>query len=233
MDKANAAEWLLRRVVDPARASELVGDQLEARPTAGRFNFWISIARLLFVFSWHTILGMVISPAVGLSLALISFLFANTQSGGTQGFPKTIVFHVRIYLLGVSALLWAAAVFSLVRFGWRGALTSAGFITSILWSLSLCFFSRPAPAVTLAVLWVSFVIFCARSAKWRRALGILFCAVVAAWLTAFALSIFPRDPYSVFGKWQGLMALFLVPIVESGVTTSLHRKFIASSNSVR
>jgi hypothetical protein len=230
MDKGNAAEWLLRRVVDPVRASELVGDQLEAHPAAGRLRFWISIAQLFLVFSWRTIIGVAASPVVGLFLALAFFLLGDFHARDTAGLPELTVLHVRLYLLGVSILLWAASVFSLVRLGWRNTLTGVGLIASLLWSTSLTFFWQWTPAVVLTILWVGFIVFCVSSTKRRRALGILCSAVVAAWLIAFALSTFFRDPYSVFGKWQGLTALFLVPIVESSTTMFLHRKFISSQN---
>ena len=231
MDRANAAEWLLRQVTDPVRASELVGDQLEAYPAAGQLSFWLSIAKLLLAFSWRTIIGTAVSPVGGIILAITSFSIVKSRLAGTQGFlSETTVFHVLNYFLGISMLLWATTVFTFVRFGWRSTLTSGGLMASILWSASFCFFRSPIFAVALAIMWVSFLMFCASSAKRRLSLGILFSAVVTAWLAAFALSILPHDPYSVFGKWQGLTALFLVPIVESGTTMFLYRKFIASQS---
>ena len=231
MDKANTAEWLLRRVVDPARASELVGDQLEAQPTAGGLRFWMSIAQLMLMFSWRTLAGVAASPVAGIVLALC--FFAGLHSREAVGLSQGTVLHVQIYLLGVSVLLWAATVFSLVRLGWRNPLTGVGLAASVLWSVSSSFFWQRTPAIVLAVLWVGFLVFCAIRAKRRRALGILCVAVGAAWLTAFALSVIPHDPYSVFGKWQGLAALFLIPIVESKTTLFLHRKLIAPQNSGR
>lgn len=228
MDKANVAEWLLRQVVDQARASELVGDQLEAHPDAGALRFWISITQLLLMFSWRTIIGVAASPVAGLLLALAFFIFLNPLTRGPVGLSHTAVFHVKNYLLGVSVLLWAATVFSLVRLGWRSTLTGVGFMASLLWSASLSLIWQRPAAIVLILLWAVFILFCVTSMRRRRALGILCCAVIAAWLTAFALSIFPRDPYSVFGKWQFLTAILLVPIVESRITMLLHRKFIAS-----
>jgi hypothetical protein len=180
MDKANAAEWLLRRVVDPVRASELVGDQLESHPAAGKLRFWISIAQLLLMFSWRTILGVAASPVVGLFRSLAFFVFAKSQPRGTVGLPEMAIFHIKNYLLGVSALLWAATVFSLVRLGWHSTLTGVGFIASVLWSASLSFFWQWTPALILTILWVGLIVFCVSGAKRRRALGILCSAVVAA-----------------------------------------------------
>jgi hypothetical protein len=231
MDKANAAEWLLRRVVDPVRASELVGDQLEAHPAAGRLRFWISMTRLMLIFSWRTLIGVAASPVVGLFVAFAFVFFGSSQPVGIAGLPATTVFRDRNYLLGISVLLWAATGFSLVRFGWRSTLTAVGLIVSTLCSLSLSFFWQRTPAIVLAILWAGFITFCVSRARWRHALGILCGAVAAAWLMAYAISVFPpHDPHSIFGKWQGPAVLFLVPILESSATMFLHRKFIASQS---
>lgn len=230
MDKATAAEWLLRRVVDPVRASELVGDQLEAHPAAGRLRFWISIGGLLLMFSWRTLVGVAASPVVALFLAIAFFLCGGAQRIHVVGFSQTTVFNARIYLLGISILFWAVTFFSLVRLGWRSTLTGVGLAASVLWSGSILFFWQWTPAIVITVLWGGSLVFCASSRKRRIALGILCSAVVAAWLLAFALSNFYPDPHSVFGKWQGLAAFFLVPIVESSITMFLHRKFITSLN---
>ena len=66
MDKANVAEWILRRVVDSSRAAELVGDQLESHPGDGRLRFWLLIVRLFLVFSWPTLIGFVLAIVGGL-----------------------------------------------------------------------------------------------------------------------------------------------------------------------
>lgn len=228
MDRANVAEWLLRQVTDPVRASELVGDQLEAYPTAGRLRFWLSIAKLLLAFSWRTIVSVAISPVGGIIFTIASFFLLQSRFAGTPGLlPETTILHIQMYCLGISMLLWAVAVFSFVHFGWRNTLTGCGLIASILWSASFCFFRNPTVAVVLAMLWAGFLIFYVSSVKRRRCLGILFAAVITAWLTGFALSIWPHDPYSVFGLWQGLAALFLVPVVQSSTTVLLYRKFIA------
>lgn len=231
MDKANAAEWLLRRVTDRVRASELVGDQLEVYFSADRLSFWIAIARLLLVFSWRTLVGIAVSPVGGILLAVTSFAFGRSLPVNTQGLLQdSTVFSITLYLLGVAVLLWAATVFSMVRFGWRSTMTITGLMASVLCSASFCFFWSPAFTIVLAVMWVSFFIFSASSAKRRRAFGILVGAVAAAWLTGFVLSNLPRDPHSTFGKWQGIAAVLLVPIVESSITMFLHKKFITSQS---
>jgi hypothetical protein len=226
MDKANIAEWLLRWVVDPARASEFVGDQLEAHPAAGNLRFWLAIARVFLAFSWRTIVGMVASPIVGLILTVGLIVFQIPQSGGSLGWSVSSVIHVWVYLIGVCFLLWAATVFSLVRFGRRSLIAGTGLMASILCSASLNFVGQRIPSIVLAILWIGFFVFSLSNAKRRRALGTLSVAVFAAWLTAFALSVIPHDPYSVFGKWQFLTATVLVPIIESGSMLLLRRRFL-------
>ncbi|HEY0794659.1 MAG TPA: hypothetical protein VGD64_02650 [Acidisarcina sp.] len=226
MDRAKAAEWLLRQVTNPVRASELVRDQLEASSAAPRSSFWLSIAKLLLAFSWRAIVGTAVSPLGGILLTVTCFVVLPRTD--TQGFLRdTTVSNILIYLLGISMLLWAVTVFSLVRYGWRDTLTPTGLLASILWSASFSFFWNPFFAIVLSIIWVSFLVFCASSANRRRSLGILLCAVVAGWVIAFGLSALTHDPYSVFGKWQLLTALFLVPTVETSTTMFLHRKFIA------
>lgn len=229
MDKANVAEWLLRRVVDPTRASELVGDQLEAHP-AEKSRFWISIAQLLVMFSWRTAIGVAASPVVGSFLAFVFFFFGNSKPVMSITYlPAMTIHHTTNYLLGISVLLWAVTVFSIVRLGWRSTLTVVGLMVSTLCSASLPFYWQRTPAIVLAILWVCFITFCVSRAKWRQALGILCTAVAIGWLAAFAISIFPpRDAHSIFGKWQGVAALFLVPILENSVTMFLHRRSIMS-----
>jgi len=226
MDKANAAEWLLRRVVDRARASELVGDQLEAYPDAGGLRFWVSISGLMWRFSWRSLVGVAASPVLGLTLAMAFFVFTNPDATGNLGLPDAMVFQVKTYLLGMSVLLWMATMFSLIRLGWRDVLTGVGLVASVLWSASTSFIWQRTSATVLILLWAGFIVVCFSGAKRRRAFWILCGAVGVAWLAAFALSAFPHDPYSVFGKWQFLTAVILVPILESRVTMGLYGRFL-------
>jgi hypothetical protein len=188
----------------------------------------MSIAQLLLALSWRTIVALAISTAGGIIFAIASFIFGRFWPVGAQNFvPEATAFNIALYLLGIGILLWVATVFSLIRFGWRSAIATTGLLASVLCSASFCFFRSPAFAIALAIMWVSFFIFSASSAKRRQSFGILFTAVAIGWLTGFALSTFFHDPHSIFGMWQSITALFLLPIVESSITVFLHRRFIA------
>ncbi len=219
------AELLLRQVVDPARAAECVGDQLEAHPSASHLRFWLAIARLFFVFSWRTLLGIAISPLSGILLALLAFLIASTQWKSTGTLPGTLAFHVKNYLAGVCALLWAGSAFALIRFGGRQLFPRLSLSASILGSVTLVYFDQPMPAIALTIAWAAFLLFCVLDRRRRQALATLAASIAAAWLVAFALSAISQDPNSVFGKWEFPAALILVPIAESSVVLSLNRKF--------
>lgn len=229
MDKADFAEWLLHRVVDPDRASELVGDQLEAHPNAGQFRFWMSITQLFLIFSRRTILGIVVSPIAG-SLIAVAFLILDTpQAPKWLGGSLTSLVNLWLCMFAVSILLWLATVFSLVRFGWRSTRTGIALMAAVLASTSTNFFRGEISVVVLIMLWAGFLVFCISSTTRRRALGSLSGAILAAWLTGFALAVSSHDPNSVFGRWQSLSALFLIPLVECGAMLSLGRKPESSS----
>jgi hypothetical protein len=143
MDKANVAEWLLRRVVDPARASELVGDQLEAHPATSNLRFWAAILRVSLAFSWRTIVGVTASPVAGLILASLFFVFVHSDTHGpSDPVEFAAFFRIHMYLYGISIVFWIATTISLVRYGWRDVRTGTGLAASVLCSLSTNFFAQ-------------------------------------------------------------------------------------------
>lgn len=125
MDKAAAAEWILSRVIDPTRAEELVGDQLEANPHAGILRFWMIVSWHVIAFSWKTCLGVVCGGTVGvwswLPIALI-----------WERLIKTPPSQVMVWFLGLSMLLWCMTAFSLVRFGIRSEMFRLSALAALL-----------------------------------------------------------------------------------------------------
>lgn len=64
MCKASVAEWLLAHVSTSQRASEVVGDLLEQKPSLMRF--WVTIVRILVALTWRWILGTSLAALSGL-----------------------------------------------------------------------------------------------------------------------------------------------------------------------
>jgi hypothetical protein len=183
MDKANVAEWILRRVVDSSRAAELVGDQLESHPSDGRLRFWLLIVRLFLVFSWPTLISYVLAVIGGLLFSFYPFLLAMSVRApwGHHGSP-TPIFETIYYLL-LSVLLWVATTFSLVRFGFRSELSRVGLIGALLCTAAACLLWLPHVPAALLVLTIACALFYLSSSRRRRALGILSIVVALGWLT--------------------------------------------------
>lgn len=137
--RANLAEWVLRRVVDPARASELVGDQLETQPGLGDVRFWLSIGWLVIVFSWRTVAGILAASIVGILLSWIPFAWALTRLWSIELRPAGPPPDGGPYI-AISMLLWNAAIFFLIRFGMRSALTWIGLSWALLSTFAVCTF---------------------------------------------------------------------------------------------
>ena len=224
MDRGNAAEWLLRRVVDAERAGELVGDQIESRPGAGMLRFWLSIGWLVWVFSWRTVVGMVVSPVAGVLLATGSFHMLSGQVGRLGYSQPSAAFFVEQYYLGISILLWMATAYSLVGFGVRNVLTLLSFLAALLGTAACCLFWLPYGKFACTAGAIGLLLLSLSDVKRRRALCILLCSVTGMWVTAYSLSrVFPY-PNSVFGRWQFLLAVFLVPLVEAGTVSWLQKR---------
>lgn len=231
MDKANAAEWILRRVVDSSRAAELVGDLLESHPADGRLRFWLSIARLVVVFCWPTLIGFVLAVVGGLLFSVYPFLVAVSRLAvrGHRG-DGSWVFETIYYLL-FSMLLWAAATFSLVRFGFRSELSRVGLIAALLCTAALCFLWLPHVRMVLLAMTVAVAFFYLSSSQRRRALGVLSVVIALGWLTARLLVHVPHGPQPfiipIIPRLQILSALGLVPLVEVAASLFLHKRLLA------
>ena len=100
MHKAALAERLLAHVSTSQRASEVIGDLLEQKPTPTQF--WLTIARIFVALAWRWILG------VGGELM--------KRSGWAVG---TTALHVcgGALLLGISSYLWLLTLSSEIRQG--------------------------------------------------------------------------------------------------------------------
>jgi hypothetical protein len=228
VDKANAAEWILRRVVDSSRAVELVGDQLESHPADGRLRFWLSIAWLVVVFSGPTLIGFVLAVVGGLLFSGYPFVVAMSRRAmyGPRG-DASWIFETIYYFL-VSMLLWAAATFSLVRFGFRSELSRVGLAASLLCTAAACFLWLPHVPVVLLAITVAVALFYLSSSQRRRALGILSMVIALGWLTARLLVHVPHgsQPF-IIPRWQLLSAFGLVPLVEVTASLFLHKRLLA------
>jgi hypothetical protein len=228
MDRANIAEWILRRVIEPDRASELVGDRLETRPAEGGFRFWLFIGGLVAVFSWRTVLGIAAAAIGGVFLSWTPFAGAFTRlyaldirAPGPPPSPG--------YYLAISLLLWSAAVFSLVRFGSRNDLTKVAWAWALLGAYAFCTFWMPNADVAILVGVTAFLLLFVWSSENRRALAVLLASIASGGLAMYLLFHIPINKLNLAPKWLEtilFLQLLLIVIVECETASFLHRKLL-------
>ncbi len=243
MDRARVAEWMLRRVVDRQRASEIVGDQLETRagaPTVGEsLRFWASIVWVCVVFSWRTPVATLLAAVAGI-LAWWPFAITGSRLHLSEQLHSPQVAAVAFLSLSISMLLWAEAVFSAVRFGVRDELTKLSLGASLLGSFAACcLWWLPHGAVILRVGVAALILFQMTSAGRRRALAIWLPVVLGTWFVARFLLTSAFANFHVGPRKLGLYTtLYLyvsvgsVPLLLAFTSVYLHRRLLGEAKSV-
>jgi hypothetical protein len=209
-------------VVGSARATELVGDQLEARPAEGNLRFWLSITWLLVVFSWRTVVGILAGSTVGVIFSLAPFRFAFTRHH-LGPFPL----HTP-YDLAISLLSWTAAVFSLVQFGSRSHLARIALVYAALATIDVCTLWLPFGSAAVLAGATLFLLLCVRRSKDRRAVVVLFSALASGGIIMRIMASLPRPDR----KWVLMVVLVQLLImggVECTVALILHKRLLDSA----
>jgi hypothetical protein len=232
MDKANAAEWILRRVMSRARASELVGDRLESRPEEGRLSFWLGIGWLVVVFSWRSVAGVLAGSIVGVvfSWAVFAYTWTHLYLLGFQ--VSSPLNGAYFYYLSIALLLWTASIYALVRFGFRDALTRISLLGAVLSTAAQCIFWIPYRTGVISTTALVFLLFCLISAKRRQTLATLGLALIGGGLTGYILMRIPLNPRNTGFKWLlawELLNLLFVAAVECGIASFFHQRFEAKA----
>jgi len=226
MDRATAAEWILARVVEQNRASEIIGDLLETRPEQGSVRFWFSVLGLLISFTWR--------PVIGLALAYLAALFFLlfplshplmelnqqrhlVQFGSPEYFTKVHWIFFIDRLGNMTILFWIVAAFALVRFGIRDVSTQMSMGLASLGTAFCLYLWIPAARPALLVVSVLLTAIALIDERRRQSLGIVLGSVAIAWMVGH-LCPFWRS-YSVAST---LIVAILAPIVEVVVFTYLH-----------
>jgi hypothetical protein len=229
MDRANLAEWILRQVVGPFRAAELIGDRLEARPGEGNLRFWLSNAWLVVVFSWRTVVGILAASTAGVLFSWIPFAFAFTRFFAMETKPS--FGWDATYYLAMSQLFWTAAAFSLVQFGFRSHLARISLLGALLSTFAVCTFWLPFGSTAVLVGSSLFVLLCLRRSKDRRAVAVLFSALASGGIMMRTMASLPRlsgNPDLKLVLVVVLIQMLLIASVECLVALILHKRLLGS-----
>ncbi len=241
MDKARAAEWMLRRLVGAERAAEMVGDLLEGRAGAGRgaltwagsVRFWASVVWLCVVFSWRTPVATVAAVVAGVFLAFWPWALALSHRRVGHSVTGQAL-YLATDCAGVSVLLWGEAVFSFVRFGYRSELTKLAVKAAVLGSFATCFLWWLPYARTVLILGIlALCLFQVWDVNRRSAFLTWSVVLAMAYYTArfFVDSIFANVHWGT-GMWNLYLAVALVPVLMAFTSVLLHRRLLSEAKEV-
>jgi hypothetical protein len=224
MDKANFAEWILRRLVSPTRASEIMGDLLETHSKPPTFRFWFSFAGVLVILSWRSTIGLIAASVASVVLSWLPFVYMATRLS-FQTEASFYLAHGSFYIF-FGMLLWISAIFSLVRFGPRSRLTQLGLVAALLEVVATATYWMPH-AIVIQVLAASLLLVAALfTAGGRKTLGALVPAIVVGEATLYLIGKLPLN-----GRTPGIgviliAEILLVTLIECRTLSFLHRKLV-------
>jgi hypothetical protein len=224
MDRANLAEWILRRLVSPTRATEIVGDLLETHPRASILHFWLSIFGMLIALTWRSALGVVVAAIASVLLSWLPFAYVFTHLAPrieTSFYREHATFYIFFGML-----LWIAAIFSLVRFGPRSQLAQLGLVAALLEVAATATYWMPH-AIPIQVLAASLLVVAALfTAGGRKTLGTLVPALLVGEATLYLIGKLPLN-----GRTPGIGVILIaevlmVTLIECRTLSILHRKLV-------
>ncbi len=228
MDKARLAETLLRVAVSRERASELVGDLLEARPKPGRF--WPAVGLLILAFAWRPLLLSFIAFASAMAIS------AQVFTAHFKLFPP-----IAIYDLGQTApsmfryqcslcfFLWFLASFTLLRFGWE-LLTRVVLAAAFGESCVLLSIPYRNSFIGLTLLTCIALFYAAVSRRGRRVLAVISAVVSITWFVGYCFILINEQIDSSNFLPGAIFCLLSLPFVQGVTATYLRRRFLSMTS---
>jgi len=234
MDRATVAEWMMARITNESRASEIIGDLLEARSAQGNLRFWFSVLVLLIAFGWRPLLGLVFAYAFaifcffqeGSALVKLNEQRSRLQFGSPEYLTSVHWTFLTMRLGQITILLWIVAGFAMVCFGIRnissrmsvGLALMGTVLSSYLWIPA----ARPA-LLTFSALALLIVLL---RERWRQSVGIVLATAAIGWV---AMDIgLTWAPFGRPSAFRIVPVFIIIPMVEAAAFTYLHRMFAAS-----
>ncbi len=209
-------------MTDPARAEELVGDQLEADPDAGVLRFWMTVCWHVTTFSWRTCLGVVCGGFVGLwSWLPVSLVW--------ERIIKAPPSQEMVWLLGLSMLLWCMTAFSLVRFGIRSEVFRLSAVAALLGSSGATLLQRSGGRPLLLLATAALIGLNLVSRQKREALVTFVVPTASAWVIGFCVLQLQQAVHSP-SKWPLILGAVMIPLTEGLVSSHLHDSFCRPRN---
>ena len=193
MHKAPIAEWLLTHVSTPQRASEVVGDLLEQKPSL--LQFWLTIARIAVALTWRWIFGAFLAGLSGFVVMALYSLLVKPRWNLT--YPHNEPWTLWAMYLAAGAVCFGTNTgLAVSRYGFRDRLT---WISAAIWAIliacSCCAWMPHAPYVVALLLTAGLAALLLSSATRRLVFCVL--APTAAYAGSSTVFILLSQPTSI------------------------------------
>ncbi len=238
MSKASAAEWLLARITDPARAAAILGDLTEMAITRGRLWFWTAYARTLFSLTRRIVLAFFAAAVCRLLIFnLCNLYFQVTPPTWRTSDAPHLFNSMGPLLASVTSTLWFALPFAAILYGVRDRFVQLTF--SVALGTTVAFLFIPFASIVCAAATLAIAVAALLSSTWRKpaevlawtaAAGIIALAAHYSFTAAayFRLTVHPQAGIERILINYGVMltlhaSLFAVAIVCSRLHTRLLR----------
>jgi len=163
-----AAEWILARFTTRSRAASIVGDLLENRSEKGTLWFWRSFAGIVLAVAWRRPLAF--ASAFYLGLHSLGALQMPIYGMAAPHRPPQEWMPVFAVLSGLGMLLWMAAPYAAIRFGFRDSFAQVALVFGGLVTIIIFYWWIPAVLAACLVLAFSLITTSIFVARRRRAL---------------------------------------------------------------
>ncbi len=231
MRSASWAEWLIARFTEPANASSIVGDFIEAPARSGCFWFWVSVSGVIVSLACRRWIGFV--AAIYLGLYAAGRLQTPIWGMRSAHRPPPSWMPIFAVLYGLGIVLWIAAPYVALRYGLRDKFVQVvlGFVGLVTLVIFYWWISGVAASCVLAGL-VLIAASLASSERRRSLLALVIASVlsIGGGLGVMFLWAGLQPPQEMMQYWMGsLVAPVAIVAIITTSCARVHRTLLRRS----
>jgi hypothetical protein len=197
MDNAATAEWILRRLTDKERAASVVGDLVEIGARKGAMWFWLSFSGVALSLVWRRPVAFLAALYAG--MWTMSWLAMAGCSIYSPHCPPGRWETVLDALVWIGSTLWAAALYTVIRYGVLDRTTQITIVWAGLATAAIYFWWQPfVLGLCIAAALLILSAFVAKRSLRKAAFVVMVSAT--AWS---ALRVLALAPGALYQNWLG------------------------------